>query len=1176
MTISELFAQRFWAPLILALAHTLWQGAALALGLRLALGAISVQHPQRRYRIALGAQVGTLLLGLATWSFLQAPMPAPASSRTQGSRNSPATDSPSPPALVSYQVKGTSPSPSFSPPNAPGAPGTISAPTTPPSDDNEPTPQRLIQLAAFCWVVGVVLMCGRTIRATLEGTRLARGPVVEHAGITTLIHDLARGLDIKPLPRLVNGPIELGPAVLGVLRPTIVLPVSYLSGMTPDHLRAILAHELAHIKHCDALWNQVQMLVEAALFFNPAIWWMGRQARVEREARCDADAVSLTGQPLEYSRALADWAERAGRIAPLRYALMVGWNGPERPSTLRERIARILSPNERPRPRLSVWGLGLLLVLGPVVLFALHRGTTITVVLAAQILAPAERVEQVRSLQKQFDPLAGKLPSGTRVTQVTLKGTIQTPNGQPVSKPVAAAILSRSDRSSGGGLIKPLGPSFSTKVSQVRELYLLIEPNDFAPAYVGPFNTSTGQDVEGITIKLDPGFPGQIHVKDEEGKPVPGAKIKGGLVINGMSHPSAEEWVTGDDGVAILPHASEQPYQFAVEVGGFQPFSQDKVTLKPNVPATLTLRHAKPVEGVVVDQKGKPVPGVQIKLFYVATERTASYSGAYAKTIAVTDEKGRFKLDTLEDRQIYGFLLESETLGRQIVERVKPGQVGLRWMMEHNRVLQGKITGDLGKVWRNGMKPELHVTQPVHLKKSSDYPPLQSEYPIGQQVEVEPSKEGGTFRISGLLPGPVTVSAGSHKVTLDTNQADQEVTIDLNESLPKPPPKILRNVVLKFRAPAGEPLPSGVVEVRTSPADRSSWGLPQTRPIESGRVQIEMPVPGMVQCEIRSLPGYWISNEPIDVEQGVGIKEVEIQAIPASAVIGQVLDHQGLPLSEGIHLRVDTIKRSPSLPPINPRPRTMTRTTLSKQLDSKGRMLFPSLPIGGTYMLVASVGQNYQISKPFTLDGTKASELIEIRMAQPASALGRVLGPDGKPVAELPITLKLNHPGFRGYLGASCFTDSEGRFQFEGLNPGFEYQARLDLRKTYQPTEVILQPGGDSTEIRLKPGLVLEGQLVDAASGQPIPRIEMYAAPIEQRPGQWREFGAEGRTDDQGRFRFSNLPSLPEMRLSDRAALKWQPPDVSHLFKPGQEQRFEVRVETPPWMQPNPKNPQAR
>ena len=86
----------------------------------------------------------------------------------------------------------------------------------------------------------------------------------------------------------------------------ILLPASALAGLTPHQLEAILAHELAHIRRHDYLVNLLQTLVETLLFYHPAVWWLSRRIRVERENCCDDLAVSLCGDPYTYAQALAD------------------------------------------------------------------------------------------------------------------------------------------------------------------------------------------------------------------------------------------------------------------------------------------------------------------------------------------------------------------------------------------------------------------------------------------------------------------------------------------------------------------------------------------------------------------------------------------------------------------------------------------------------------------------------------------------------------------------------------------------------------------------------------------------------------------------------------------------------------------------------------------------------
>src|SRR5690606_6747491 len=102
-------------------------------------------------------------------------------------------------------------------------------------------------------------------------------------------------------------------------------------------------HELAHIRRHDYLLNLGQMLIEAVLFFNPAIWWMSRQIRIEREACCDGLAVKFMGEPVVYSQALADWADRRQGSTSREMAPVAAMGiGVHRRYTLLARLRRVL------------------------------------------------------------------------------------------------------------------------------------------------------------------------------------------------------------------------------------------------------------------------------------------------------------------------------------------------------------------------------------------------------------------------------------------------------------------------------------------------------------------------------------------------------------------------------------------------------------------------------------------------------------------------------------------------------------------------------------------------------------------------------------------------------------------------------------------------------------------
>lgn len=102
---------------------------------------------------------------------------------------------------------------------------------------------------------------------------------------------------------LISTQIQV-PVMIGFLKPLILLPVAMFNNLTTEQLEAILLHELAHIKRNDYLLNIFQSIVETILFFNPFIWWITKNIRLEREHCCDDLVIASQVQPLQYAKAL--------------------------------------------------------------------------------------------------------------------------------------------------------------------------------------------------------------------------------------------------------------------------------------------------------------------------------------------------------------------------------------------------------------------------------------------------------------------------------------------------------------------------------------------------------------------------------------------------------------------------------------------------------------------------------------------------------------------------------------------------------------------------------------------------------------------------------------------------------------------------------------------------------
>ena len=160
------------------------------------------------------------------------------------------------------------------------------------------------------WLCGIVVLSLRLMSGWLWVQRMkSHGAAPAGDGWQHVAARLSRRLHIARRVRLLESALVDVPTVIGWIKPVILLPASALSGLSPHQLEAILAHELAHIRRHDYLVNLLQTLVETLLFYHPAVWWLSRRIRVERENCCDDLAVSLCGDPYTYAKALADLEE---------------------------------------------------------------------------------------------------------------------------------------------------------------------------------------------------------------------------------------------------------------------------------------------------------------------------------------------------------------------------------------------------------------------------------------------------------------------------------------------------------------------------------------------------------------------------------------------------------------------------------------------------------------------------------------------------------------------------------------------------------------------------------------------------------------------------------------------------------------------------------------------------
>ena len=105
----------------------------------------------------------------------------------------------------------------------------------------------------------------------------------------------------------------------GVRRPVVLLPDS-LRARPADIQRAVLAHELLHVQRRDWGWLFVEEIVRAALWYQPAAWWLISRIQLAREEVVDDLTVMVTGRRKAYVEALLAFSDSTSLVPTAAFA----------------------------------------------------------------------------------------------------------------------------------------------------------------------------------------------------------------------------------------------------------------------------------------------------------------------------------------------------------------------------------------------------------------------------------------------------------------------------------------------------------------------------------------------------------------------------------------------------------------------------------------------------------------------------------------------------------------------------------------------------------------------------------------------------------------------------------------------------------------------------------------
>ena len=208
------------------------------------------------------------------------------------------------------------------------------------------------------WGVGALLFCVKVLLGLVALLRIERSSTeLRTDPWETMVSECRQDLGIRKPVRLLHFPGRIMPMTWGVLRNFVVLPSS-AARWSGQRVRAVLMHELAHIRRGDYVASLLRDAVCAFYWFHPLVWWAAKEMDEDREEASD-DAVIAAGQrPADYASHLATIATRGLVIDPQvhpKVALA------EKPLLLR--IRSILTPwkSRHPITRLQRFQLGTIL-----------------------------------------------------------------------------------------------------------------------------------------------------------------------------------------------------------------------------------------------------------------------------------------------------------------------------------------------------------------------------------------------------------------------------------------------------------------------------------------------------------------------------------------------------------------------------------------------------------------------------------------------------------------------------------------------------------------------------------------------------------------------------------------------------------------------------------------------
>lgn len=952
---------------------------------------------------------------------------------------------------------------------------------------------RLVLLATgMLWIFGVVLLLLRLIGGYWWLSCLCRLAVpVTQTGEAEL-SDCRQSLQVSRTVQLKTHPRVDSPLLVGGKRPCILVPTCW-DAINGESRRAILLHEMAHVRRWDDFSKWFEEIVRSLFFFHPLVHWLISRIDAEREELCDGAVIQQGIEPRALAGVLLDACRTfraTGQRLPRRLVLPFF-----RQRSVKDRIQALMEESAMLRGRLplSRRGYAVLgsLLTGFAVLiagFGIQAEEPAKTPSSDQAAAPAVLQEPGQELATPTFDLSKNADFTSLITDVSQMKQLQQDLpidvkgfGKMSMETMASLIYSDMAEAPRGRLVdiqgKPLSPTGPARITAVITA-LSHEPNCFDWA-------------------------GDSVLADSQGRFI----VLGQLIRDADGQPQNPETAKNHESVLLLARlANGQTFETLAK---YTPAKINDVHIpthmNPKVPAPQDVAKDE-IAGVVVDEKGEPLGGVDVDLYdgLDVVER---------KIKAVTDKQGQFRLKGLGE-----YIGED---GTTVIRFRKAGFSPERFL-HHPVGTKGWVVALAGRTYLEG------------IVKDPDGNPVAGAKVKGRQGPKEIS--GGI--IEELWTETVSDATGRYRLYLQPDRYELQIKAP-GKGVSRIPPQTVfygdqrtLNVDLQrgvnFKAlvvdsVTGKPVPN---------VKLSHWQHPgvEGRSDENGQLTIGEMLPGSFEFEVHA-DGYarWWSEEcksewarlntkydrrgmqgnfnGLDFDLKNDMPPVKIVVERAVKVTGRVVDPDGQPVA-GATVDAALTGHESSLP-------GDTRYSVRTTADGKFTLSLPASH-AARYNAMAHDG-GYQewrhwanaVANPVQTKPGDEIKDVELKLTRPATVRGKIVDANGQPLPGFEVTAESMEKMENRYYVPTTQSKADGTFELKFLRPGQHViRARLDRVESMRTPNLIaddqnqpqIVPASERREVIMtRSRNVKPSEPVTLNPGETLNDVVLKAMPEERR-----------------------------------------------------------------------------